>query len=107
MTASIFKIKRHVNYTVIGNEVICDKTISWGARGLLIYLLSKPEHWEVRIQDLINGSAKEGKTKVQSLLKELRTANYVRMTRGRIKTLNGEERFGTYYEVTDTAGIFE
>lgn len=103
---NIFKIKRNRNYTVIGNDIINNSKLSWGARGLLIYLLSKPSHWEVRMSDLINGSSKEGKTRVQSLLKELTNNGYVRLFRGRIQGLDGKERFGSYYEVSDTPYTF-
>lgn len=101
MTASVFKIKRYNHYTTIGNDIINNIQLSWGARGLLIYLLSKPEHWEVRINDLVNSSEKEGLTKVRNFMRELREAGYVQIIRGRFKDLTGKEKFGAYYQVSD------
>ncbi len=58
-----------------------DLSLSWGARGLLIYLLGKPDNWEVSIADLINqtqGSGKPaGRDAVRGLLNELKQAGYL------------------------------
>ncbi|MEQ6971128.1 hypothetical protein [Pectobacterium polaris] len=58
-----------------------DLSLSWGARGLLIYLLGKPDNWEVSVADLINqtkGSGKPaGRDAVRGLLNELKTSGYV------------------------------
>ena len=35
----------HQNYTVVHNELIEDSQLTWKARGILVYLLSKPDHW--------------------------------------------------------------
>ncbi len=33
------------NWTMIRNEVIADPELSFKATGVLIYILSKPDHW--------------------------------------------------------------
>lgn len=53
-----------------------DKTLSYEARGLLAYLLSKPDHWRVEIHDLL--LEKCGRDKAYRLLDELKDAGYVR-----------------------------
>jgi len=46
--------------------------LSWKAKGILAYLLSKPDNWKVVIKDLVN-NAKDGKSAVYSGLTELKT----------------------------------
>ena len=66
-----------------------DKGLSYEARGLLWYLLSKPDHWEIKIKDLIiKGIA--GRDKVYRMLKELKEAGYLH---GRERNKRGD---GTY-----------
>ena len=52
-----------------------DENISYEAGGLLWYLLSKPDDWEVRIPDLQKNGA--GRDKVYSMLKELKENGYI------------------------------
>lgn len=60
-----------------------DERLSWAARGLLIFLLGKPDHWEVSVRHLI-GQTKDaigkssGRDAVRVILKELEQAGYLR-----------------------------
>lgn len=51
-----------------------DETLSWEARGMLAYLLSKPDDWEVRPADL---QQQCGRDRVYRVLKELIAAGYI------------------------------
>lgn len=53
-----------------------DNRLTWAAKGMLSYVLSKPEDWEVNVGDLVNRSV-DGKTIVYNTLKELRHFGYV------------------------------
>lgn len=59
-----------------------DGRLSWAARGLLIFLLGKPDNWEVSVKHLINqtqdaiGKA-SGRDAVRVILKELEQAGYL------------------------------
>lgn len=64
-------------YTQISNRLINDRSLSWDARGLLIYLLSKPNGWIVRLGDLINQSPSAGRDKVKRILGELNDGGYL------------------------------
>ena len=64
----------------IPKGAIDDSSLSWGARGLLLFLLSKPDHWEVMPDALVNCGTL-GRDGVYSLLKELREAGYLVMVR--------------------------
>lgn len=44
--------KRTKNFTIIGNDVIQDDRVSIEARGVLIFILSLPEDWVIRKNDL-------------------------------------------------------
>jgi hypothetical protein len=72
----IFRIDHTGSFTILDNSLLTDARLSWEARGLLAYLLSKPDTWGVRSYDLErNGPA--GKQKIRRLLKELVEAGYM------------------------------
>lgn len=61
-----------------------DQRLSWAARGLLIFLLGKPDHWEVSVKHLIaqtEGAAgkSSGRDAVRVILKELEQVGYLRV----------------------------
>ena len=63
-------------YLAISRALTQDRRLSFEARGVLAYLLSKPSDWIVRIQDL----QKEGgcgRDRIYRILKELREAGYL------------------------------
>ena len=51
-----------------------DRVLSFEARGMLAYLLSKPDNWQAQVKDLQQGC---GRDKVRKTLKELETAGYL------------------------------
>jgi hypothetical protein len=68
------------NFTIISNHVIRDHRLSWKARGLLIYVLSQPDHWRTSSAHLASISP-EGIHAVRTGLKELEEHGYLRRTR--------------------------
>lgn len=74
-------------YTVLRNETLGDRRLSWAARGLLAYLLSKPDHWRVSPAHLVTETADaripSGRDAVYALLGELETAGYIVRVQGR------------------------
>lgn len=68
-------------YTV-NKDLSEDTCLSWGARGLLIFLLGKPDNWEVSVAHLIKqteASAKpSGRDAVRGIIKELIEAGYMK-----------------------------
>ena len=67
---SIIRVEKDNNYFAASNEPFNDTSLTWEARGMMGYLLSKPNGWQVRFNDLIN-KGPAGKYKVRSILKEL------------------------------------
>jgi hypothetical protein len=90
----IFRIPKVGNFTMIDNALLQDARLSWEARGLHAYLLSKPDTWDVRMRDLVqNGPA--GMQKLRRMLKELVRAGY--MIRERVKLPDGTFAWRTVY----------
>lgn len=71
------------NFTTLSNATLCDTRLSWEARGLLAYLLSKPDNWVVNVKHLVSESSAAGRDKVYSILKELETYGYLTQERSR------------------------
>jgi len=69
------------NFYVLDKKISEDKGLSWGARGMLVFLLGKSDHWSVSIAALINetelSARKSGRDVVYAILDELIVAGYV------------------------------
>jgi len=76
----IIRSIRTQKYTVIPNLIIEDKNLDWKELGLLVFLLSKPDEWEVSVHHLAR-QRKAGRDAVLNMLKALRDAGYVEMKR--------------------------
>ncbi len=79
-------------FTVLPNRIIEDRRLSWKARGLLIYLLSRPDNWECHTAHLAK-IAPDGIHTVRSMLSELEDARY--MVRRRFQDRHGHWRIMT------------
>lgn len=91
-------------FTILDNRLINDENLGWHAKGLLIYLLSKPDHWQVSVAQLCNHtdkglSRRSGRDAVYSILKEIERAGYIsrRPQRG-----DDGNFVGTEYVVSET-----
>ena len=82
---AIIRSNRQTNYTVIDNRVFADHQLSFAAMGLLGYLLSKPDNWQVSVNQLIGtteGTEKQSKRDaVLKMLDELKAKGFVQMKR--------------------------
>lgn len=68
------------NWTVIQNRVIRDQQLTFKARGLLIYLLSLPDNWQVSAERIAT-QGPDGRDAIRTALSELERAGYVRRTK--------------------------
>lgn len=66
----IIKNKTKDCFARIPNQLLNDNKLKWKDKGLLAYLLSKPEGWKLQIQDILNRSP-DGKDSVYNTLKNL------------------------------------
>lgn len=92
------------NFYMLDKSISEDTRLSWAARGLLIFLLGKPDHWEVSVQNLVNQTGEcigrpSKRDAVYALLKELEQAGYLARQRGRQE---GGEFSKIDYIVTET-----
>jgi hypothetical protein len=69
-------MKYVANFTRIGNEVI-ESGISVDALGMMLYLMSKPDNWVIRVTH-IEKHFKIGRTKRRRIFAELRAAGFLR-----------------------------
>lgn len=84
-----------VPYTQVSNAIINDKRISFKAKGILIYVLSKPAEWEVRLGDLVKQSPNEKKVAIRSGIEELLLTGYAELCNDYDK--NTKRLTGRYY----------
>lgn len=77
---TIFRVEKNADnpFVMVDRRVIENPKLSWKAKGLLAYLLSRPDNWVVRFQDLVN-RAPDGAHTVRAALKELRKAGHVKV----------------------------
>jgi hypothetical protein len=69
-------------YVIMNKEFLSNENLSFKAKGILSYLLSKPDDWIVLVKDIVNRS-KDGRDSVYSGIKELIEEGYI--VRHRIK----------------------
>lgn len=79
-------------YFSMARDTAQDRNLSFEARGVLAYLLSKPDDWEIRVSDL---KQQCGKTKVYRIIDELKTAGYLE-DRERIQKPDGTFAYTPY-----------
>jgi len=78
--------KKPGKYFQMAKATVEDVRLSWKAKGLLAYLMSKPSDWEIWTRDLVKRST-DGRTAVLSGLNELIQFGYA--TREQIKKDDG------------------
>lgn len=76
------RVAKRRRFTSVDRDTLNDKTISFKARGVLVWLLDKPDDWTTS-QERIEREGIEGREAIASAIKELETAGYIRRTRSR------------------------
>jgi hypothetical protein len=80
VSRTIIRAARRTRFAILDSRVIEDIRLSWSARGVLIYLLSRPDNWRVLVKDLQRRGdlRRDG---IYAVLRELRLAGYFRFDR--------------------------
>ena len=101
MSNTIIRAPRRDRFVIIDQHAIEDDRLSWAARGLLGYLLSRPDDWKVLVNDL-RKRGDLGRDGIYKLLRELRTVGYARYVR--LRDRFGRIRGGFYIirEIADS-----
>lgn len=90
----IFKKAVRKDFTVVHNTFINDFDVDWDGKGMLLFMMSKPDYWKFSIKGLAKNT-KSGEHKVSSILKALKKAGYLKMQRERCE--NGSFTEMVYY----------
>lgn len=86
-------------YVIINKQFLQDKRLSWKAKGIMAYLLSLPDDWQIYEEELSDHSD-DGIKALKSGIKELLDLGYMQRT----KTRNKQGRYsGWQYDVHETA----
>ncbi|OAD21602.1 Phage replication protein, partial [Candidatus Thiomargarita nelsonii] len=83
----IIRLVKNTNFVQIDNRSFENQGLSWKAKGILGYLLSRPDNWIIQLSQLIAQST-DGQAAVQTALKELEGEGYLK--RQRIKNEKGQ-----------------
>lgn len=73
---STIRVQKQKDYVVINKTAFEDENLSFKAKGIFGYLMSKPDDWNCNVKDLQNNSA-DGRDSVYAGLKELRKHGYL------------------------------
>lgn len=73
---AVIRTNHSKEYTVLANHLLQNSSLSWQARGLLVYLLSLPDQWQIRLAHLVKQSP-AGKKAIYTIIKELIEAGYM------------------------------
>lgn len=93
--------RRDYGFTVVSNDCVRDRRLSFRARGLLMFLLSQPPDFAVRSEELAAESDGEGRDAVRTALREIESAGYLRRER-RQNTRGQWESHSIVYEEPTT-----
>lgn len=74
---STIRVARRKRYATIARETVNDVRLSYRARGVLCWLLDKPDDWSADSES-IAAQGKEGRDAVRTALKELERIGYLR-----------------------------
>lgn len=76
---TVLRVRKDRNYKTIHLKAVADDDhLSWKAKGLHTYLVSRPDGWKFRHADLVN-RASDGKYSVTSGIEELEACGYLRI----------------------------
>lgn len=78
MSKTIFRVEKNKDnpFVMIDRRPIENPKLSWKAKGILAYLLSRPDNWVVRLGDLVKRSP-DGAHAVRQAIKELRAVGHI------------------------------
>ena len=83
---STIRVERRDRFTTVDRRAVNDQRLSFRARGVLIWLLDKPNGWRVDSKS-IAASTREGRDAIRTALRELEECGYI--TRERMRAERG------------------
>lgn len=80
---AVFRVyKESGNFVTVHKSFIHDDNLSWKAKGILLYLLSRPDDWRIYETEL-NKHSSDGRDSLRTGIKELEQVGYIHRTRKR------------------------
>lgn len=80
---AVFRVyKESGNFVTVHKSFIHDDNLSWKAKGILLYLLSRPDDWQIYETELVRHST-DGLSGLKTGIKELEKVGYIQRTRKR------------------------
>ncbi len=73
---NVIRHHKKSNFVIIDSKILNNPRLSWKAKGLLAYLLSKPDGWQFYETEIAKRS-KDGRDSVATGLKELENEGYL------------------------------
>lgn len=80
---SILKKSFEISFTQVPNQIINDKKVSLKAKGLYLYMVSKPDNWEFSIKGM-SSQLKESHTTILRIMDELIESFYMEKIKNRV-----------------------
>ena len=84
---AIVRVPKVNNYTIMSNHHLIDPELSFKAKGLMSYMLSRPDNWNFTIEGLAHQN-KEGADAIARIIRELEERGYI--TRCRVRNQAGK-----------------
>lgn len=95
--------KESGNFVTVHKVFIHDSNISWKAKGILLYLLSRPDDWKIYETEL-KKHATDGRDSLKTGIKELEEAGYICRTRIRDEKGHFKEYEYQVFELANQVG---
>lgn len=88
---SIFRVKKgEIPFVMVSKNIVNDSNLSAKAKGIMLYLLSKPDDWKFYETEITN-NMKDGIDSIRAGIKELISAGYIVRTK-RVRDDSGKLR---------------
>lgn len=84
---TIVRRERHERWTTVDKAVVNDSRLSFRARGVLVWLLDKPDDWRIRSTSIAEHGT-EGRDAIRAAMVELETLGY--LVRSRLNGADGK-----------------
>ena len=75
---AIVRVPKVNNYTIMSNHHLIDPELSFKAKGLMSYMLSRPDNWDFSIEGLAHQN-KEGTDAIARIIRELEEQGYYKI----------------------------
>lgn len=99
-SSTIHRKKLDCGFTITSNATAADSRISWAAKGLLWYMLTRPDDWSIhywQLASIYKGELKGGgRDAIRSILAELKDAGYVTYSKSRDVRGRWHHRYDVY-----------